>query len=70
MLAFSVFWAIGVFHALTIWLDGQLTLGQVVAYIGLFGGLRFPTFISLYSFDLVQLGMAGEGDIVLDGSGE
>lgn len=59
MLAFTIFWAVGMFQALIIWLDGRLSLGEVVAYIGLFGGLRFPTFISLFSFDLVQLGLAG-----------
>ena len=59
MLAFSLFWAAGFAHALLVWQAGRITLGEVVAYIGLFGGLRFPTFISLFSFDLVQLGLAG-----------
>ena len=59
MLAFAVFWAIGFFHALTIWHAGRISLGEVVAFLGLMGGLRFPTFISLFSFDLVQLGIAG-----------
>jgi len=58
MLGFSIAWAAGFFHALTIWREGAITLGQVVAFIGLMGGLRFPTFISLFSFDLVQLGVA------------
>jgi ATP-binding cassette subfamily B protein len=35
-----------------------VTLGQVVAFMGLFGTLRFSTFISIFSFNLVQLGMA------------
>ena len=59
MLAFAVFWAVGFFHALLVWDAGRISLGDVVAYVGLFGGLRFPTFISLFSFDLVQLGIAG-----------
>jgi len=59
MLAFAVFWAAGLFHALTIWHAGGISLGEVVAFVGLMGGLRFPTFISLFSFDLVQLGIAG-----------
>ncbi len=59
MLAFGIFWAAGFFHALLVWQAGRITLGEVVAFVGLMGGLRFPTFISLFSFDLVQLGIAG-----------
>jgi ATP-binding cassette subfamily B protein len=59
MLAFSVAWALGFFHALYVWQAGRITLGEVVAFVGLMSGLRFPTFISLFSFDLVQLGIAG-----------
>jgi len=58
MLAFSIAWAGGFFHALTLWRAGLISLGEVVAFVGLMGGLRFPTFISLFSFDLVQLGVA------------
>lgn len=46
-------------HALLLYLQGGLTVGQVVAYMGLWGLLRFPTFISLFSFALVQLGISG-----------
>jgi ATP-binding cassette subfamily B protein len=52
-------WALGFFHALSVWQSGLITLGEVVAFVGLMSGLRFPTFISLFSFDLVQLGIAG-----------
>ena len=37
---------------------GALTLGQVVTFMGLLGTLRFPTFISIFTFNLVQLGIA------------
>jgi len=59
MLVFSLSWAIGFLHALLVWQAGRISLGQVVAFVGLMGALRFPTFISLFSFDLVQLGLAG-----------
>jgi ATP-binding cassette subfamily B protein len=59
MLAFSLSWAVGLFHALLVWNAGKISLGEVVGFLGLMGGLRFPTFISLFSFDLVQLGIAG-----------
>jgi ATP-binding cassette subfamily B protein len=38
---------------------GELNVGQLVAYLGLVGILRFPTFISIFTFSLVQLGIAG-----------
>jgi ATP-binding cassette subfamily B protein len=59
MLIFSICWGFGFFHALMVWQAGRISLGNVVAYVGLMGALRFPTFISLFSFDLVQLGIAG-----------
>jgi ATP-binding cassette, subfamily B, bacterial len=44
-----------------LWLlnQGDLNVGQLVAYMGLMGILRFPTFISIFTFSLVQLGIAG-----------
>ncbi len=58
LLVFSVCLGLAFFHALWLWQAGTLTLGQVVTYMGLFGMLRFPTFISIFSFNLVQLGIA------------
>jgi ATP-binding cassette subfamily B protein len=58
LLMFSLCWGAGLFHALMLWRSGAVTLGQVVAFMGLFGTLRFSTFISIFSFNLVQLGMA------------
>jgi ATP-binding cassette subfamily B protein len=59
MLMFSIAWALGFLHALLLWRAGDLSLGQVVTFMGLMGLFRFVTFISLFSFNLVQLGMAG-----------
>jgi ATP-binding cassette, subfamily B, bacterial len=59
MLVFSFAWAGGFLHAALLWRAGNLTLGEVVAFIGLMAVLRFPTFVSIFSFNLVQLGMAG-----------
>ncbi len=58
MLAFSLIWALGFLHAMRLWQGGTLSLGQVVTFMGLLGTLRFPTFISIFSFNLVQLGIA------------
>jgi ATP-binding cassette subfamily B protein len=59
MLMFVICRAAAFFHALWLWQAGLIELGQAVAFIGLMGALRFPTFISIFSFNLVQLGVAG-----------
>jgi ATP-binding cassette, subfamily B, bacterial len=58
MLMFSFAWAGAFLHAALLLRAGRLTLGEVVAYIGLVAVLRFPTFVSIFSFNLVQLGLA------------
>ncbi len=58
MLVFSICWGLAFLHAMLLWRDGALTLGQVVSYVGLVGFLRFPTFTSIFTFQLVQLGLA------------
>ncbi len=58
MLMFTLAWAGGFLHAMLLWRAGSISLGTVVAFMGLMGALRFPTFISMFTFNLVQLGMA------------
>ncbi len=58
MLVFSVAWGAAFFLAVMLWRAGEISAGTVVAYMGLVGILRFPTFISIFSFNLVQLGIA------------
>ena len=58
MLAFSVAWGLAFFHGLMLWRAGEVTMGQVVTFVGLFGTLRFATFISIFSFNLMQIGTA------------
>ncbi|MCS7259768.1 MAG: ABC transporter ATP-binding protein/permease [Anaerolineae bacterium] len=58
LLAFSIAWGAGFLHALLIWRDGVITLGQVVAFMGLMETFHFATYISLFSFNLVQMGIA------------
>ena len=64
MLAFTFAWAGAFLHSMSLWWAGAITLGQVVTFMGLMGTLRFPTFISIFSFDLVQLGIASAGRIL------
>lgn len=51
--------ALAFLHGLYLVSQQQLTLGGLVAYMGLMVNLRFLTFISIWSFSLVQLGIAG-----------
>jgi ATP-binding cassette subfamily B protein len=46
-------------HGLWLVAQGQLSIGELVAYMGLMGVLRFPAFISIFTFSLVQMGLAG-----------
>ena len=46
-------------HGLWLVQQGAIDVGQLVAYMGLMGILRFPTFISIFTFSLVKLGLAG-----------
>lgn len=64
MLVFSIAWAAGFFWAVLLWRAGEISAGTVIAYMGLLGVLRFPTFISIFSFNLVQLGIASAGRIL------
>ena len=58
-LMFSLCWAAGLLHALLVWRHGSISLGEVVTFVGLLGSLRFPTFMSMWTFDLVQQAVAG-----------
>ncbi len=46
-------------HGLWLVSRHMLSIGDLVAYMGLMGVLRFPAFISIFTFSLVQMGIAG-----------
>ncbi len=64
MMAFAVCWGVALFHGLHLRRIGVITLGEVVSFMGLFGTFRFATFISIFSFNLVQLGLASSRRIL------
>ena len=45
-------------HGVYLVQQGAISIGSLIAYIGLLQQLSFPTFISTFSFSLVQLGLA------------
>ncbi len=52
-------------HGLWLLSRSQISLGDLVAYMGLMGALRFPAFISVFTFLLVQLGLASAQRILV-----
>lgn len=49
----------GLFHAIWLHQQGHLKVGDIVAYFGLLLLLGFPTFVSLFAYSQVSLGIAG-----------
>lgn len=62
LLAFAL--VIAFLHGVFLLANGQLTLGGLVAYMGLMGLLRGPAYLSIFTFSLVQLGIAGANRIL------
>jgi len=58
MLAFALSWGMSLLHGLYLWKTGAISLGTVIGFMGLFNTFRFVTYISLFSFNTVQHGMA------------
>lgn len=59
LLLLGVAFAGGFAHGLWLVSAGALSIGELVAYLGLMGVLRFPAFISIFTFSLVETGLAG-----------
>ena len=58
MLLFGIAVAFGLFHALLLYRQGLLNVGQVVGYFGVLLLLDFPTFTSLFAYSQISLGLA------------
>jgi len=63
-LAFAVAWAAAFLWGALLWRAGEINAGQLISYIGLVGTLRFPTFMSMWIFNLVQMGVASSKRIL------
>ncbi len=59
MLLLGIALALGLGHALLLYMQGAITMGDVVAYFGILMMLDFPTFISLFAYSQISLGIAG-----------
>jgi ATP-binding cassette subfamily B protein len=59
MLFYGVTLGLVFLHSMLLFRQGQLTIPQIITVMGLVGVMRFPVFISIFSFSLVQLGLTG-----------
>ncbi|MCC6629058.1 MAG: ABC transporter ATP-binding protein [Chloroflexi bacterium] len=64
LLLLAVIAALAFGQALWRFSAGAMSVGDVVAYMGLVALLRFPTFISVFSFSVLQMGLAGAARIL------
>ncbi|GIV66449.1 MAG: ABC transporter [Bellilinea sp.] len=58
-LLLAVAMAGGLWHALILFQRNLITTGDVVAYFGLLVMLSFPTFVSIFAYSRISLGLAG-----------
>ncbi len=58
MLFYAFALGLGFLHCLVLYQQGRLSIPEIIAVMGLLGMLRFPIFVSIFSFSLVQLGIA------------
>jgi ATP-binding cassette subfamily B protein len=59
MLLLGVTTAVGLAHALFLLQQGLISIGDVIAYFGTLSLLGFPTFVSLFAYSQISLGVAG-----------
>jgi ATP-binding cassette subfamily B protein len=64
LLLYAITLGITFLHGINFYIEGGITLAQMVALMGLMNVLRFPTFISIFSISLVQQGIAGAARIL------
>src|SRR5688572_3736302 len=58
MLLLGAAYAFGLFHALLLFRNGQINVGDVVAYFSLLILLQFPTFVSTFAYSQISLGVS------------
>ncbi|MHA2245531.1 MAG: ABC transporter ATP-binding protein [Candidatus Hodarchaeales archaeon] len=56
---------LGLGHGIYLFFQERMTVGMIIAYVGLISNLRFPTFISIWVFALIKLAVSG-ADRLLD----
>jgi ATP-binding cassette subfamily B protein len=58
MLLLGITMAAGLGHSLFLLQQGEIAIGDVIAYFGILSMLGFPTFVSLFAYSQISLGFA------------
>ncbi|MCE7946641.1 MAG: ABC transporter ATP-binding protein [Chloroflexi bacterium CFX4] len=64
VLLFGVAFGLAFMHGMLLYQQGIISIGDVVALMGIMGVLRWPTFAAIFSISLVQAGVEGARRIV------
>lgn len=64
LLLFGITLGLTFLHCLYLYQQNVITIPDIIAVMGLMNVLRFPTFISIFTFSLVQMGLAGSERIL------
>ena len=64
LLLYGIAFGASFFHAMLLFQGGQIGIAEIVAFMGIVGVLRWPTFASIFTISLVQAGIAGAGRIL------
>lgn len=64
LLLYGIALGLSFLHAMWLYQQGVIAVGHVIAVMGLVNVLRFPTFISLFAFSLIQAGLASANRIL------
>jgi ATP-binding cassette subfamily B protein len=64
LLLLGITMAAGLAHALFLMQQGHLNIGEVIAYFGTLSLLGFPTFVSLFAYSQISLGIASSKRIL------
>ncbi|MFO8017257.1 MAG: ABC transporter ATP-binding protein [Promethearchaeia archaeon] len=64
ILLFALTITLGLAHALTLYLEGLINIGDVIGYIGLLSLLRFPTNISIFIFAQWKLSLSSADRLI------
>ncbi len=58
LLVFALAWAGGFLHAILLWKAGAISIGQAIGYMLLWNAFRQTTSLSIFSFNLLQMGLS------------
>ncbi|MCC7207890.1 MAG: ABC transporter ATP-binding protein [Anaerolineae bacterium] len=59
LLLFGIAYGLSFLHAMLLYQRGDIQIADIVAFMGIIGVLRWPTFATIFTISLVQAGVAG-----------